>query len=179
MGIDPVSMAVIGAAGTAVSAYGSYESGVAKSEAASYQATVAANNAAIAKQNAVMDIQAGETAAVNEGLKTRAKVGEEKAQQGAAGVDVNTGSAADVRAGTAQMGMLDALTIRSNSAKKAYADQVQATSDTAQSRLDTMESQQAMESGEIGAGGSLLSGASTVGFNYGRYQKQFGADATT
>jgi len=169
-----VPLAIAGLAGAAVSAYGSYESGQASAASYAYKAQVAANNAAIARQKGVMDIQAGETAAVNQGLKTRAKVASEKAQQGAAGVDVNSGSAVDVRAGSEELGMLDALTVRSNAAKKAWSDEVEATSDQAQSVLDTSAGQQAETAGEIGAAGSLLSGVSTVGGNYAKWQTQFG-----
>ena len=169
--------AVAGLVGAGISAAGAAEAGKATSNSLAYQSQVAANNAAIAKQNAIMDIQSGEVAAVNQGLKTRAQVGSEKANQGASGVDVNTGSTVAVRAGTEQIGMLDALTVRSNSAKKAFTDEVAATSDTAQSQLDTMGSQQASEAGEIGATGTLLSGVSTVGGNYARYQGQFGPSA--
>lgn len=182
MGIDPVSMtlalavgsAVAGGAGALEGAAGQKEVGQANSEAAAYQAQVATNNAAIAQENATMDIQAGEVAAVNKGLQTRATVGSEKANQGASGIDVNTGSAVDVRAGTAEMGMLDALTIRSDAAKKAYAQEVHATSDTAQSQLDTMQSQQALKAGDIAAEGTMLSGASTVMGNAARFGTQFG-----
>jgi len=73
------------------------------------------------------------------------------------------------------MGMLDALTIRSDAAKKAWSDEVQATSQDAQSKLDMMESEQAKDAGDIGAIGSLLSGASTVGGNYFKFQNSFGS----
>ena len=169
-----IPLLVAGWAGTAISGVGQYEAGQARSQAAAYQAQVAANNAEIARRNATMDIQSGETAAVNQGLKTAQRVGQEKATQGASGLDVNSGSAVAVRAGTAQVGMLDALTIRSNAAKKAYGEQVQATSDTAQSQLLSAESSQAATAGEIGAAGTLLSGASTVGANYTKFQSQFG-----
>lgn len=170
MGIDPASLAVIGAVGAATSAFGSYESGQATAAADSYQAQVAANNAKLAQQQGKLDIQSGEIAAVDQGLKTKAKVGSEKASQGASGIDVNSGSAVDVRAGTAQTGMVDALTIRSGAAKKAYADEVQANSDTAQGALDTMGASQAETAGDLGAAGTLLSGASTVGNNYAKLQ---------
>lgn len=177
MGIDPISIAtaaaIAGAAGGGVSAFGSYESGQAKAAADSYQAQVAANNAKIAEQNSKLDIQSGETAAFNQGLKTRAIVGQQKAAQGASGIDVNTGSASDVRAATAGTGMLDALTIRSDAAKKAYADEVQATSDTAQSQLDTAAASQDVAAGDLGAAGTLLSSASTVGGNYAKFQQNF------
>src|SRR6201999_2427854 len=103
-------------------AFGTYEQGQATAQADAYQAQVAANNAAIAKQQSKLDIQSGEITAQEQGLKTRAAVGQEKAAQGASGIDVNTGSAVDVRAGTAEMGMVDSLADRSNAAKKAYAD---------------------------------------------------------
>lgn len=167
--LAPIALAA-GIAGTGMSAYGSYESGQANSAAAAYQSQVAANNAKIAQQNARLDIQAGETQAFNQGLKTRAAVGQEKAAQGASGIDVNTGSAVSVRAGTAGIGMLDALTTRSNAAKEAYAQEVQSTSDTAQSQLDTMESEQAETAGDIGAASSLLNGVSTVGGNWAKFK---------
>jgi hypothetical protein len=169
-----VPLAIAGGVGTAIQAFGALQSGFATSAADAYKAQVAANNAAIARMKSKMDIQSGEVAAVNRGLQTRAKVGSEKAQQGAAGVDVNTGSAVDLRAGTTELGMLDSLTIRSNAAKKAWSDEVEATSDTAQSQLDTMAGQQAETAGEIGAAGSLLSGASTVGGNYAAWQTKYG-----
>lgn len=177
MGIDPVSLAVIGGVGAATGAFGQYEAGQANAAAAAYQAQVAANNANIARQNASFESAAGEAAVVNKGLQTRATVGKEKAYGGASGIDVNTGSAPAVRAGTEEMGMLDALTIRSNSAKQAWAQEVQATSDMAQSQLYQFEGEQAKTAGDIGAAGSLLSGASTVGGNYLRWTNQFGPPA--
>lgn len=173
MGFDAVTLGLM-AVGAGVSAYGKYEQGQATSAAASYRAQVADNNAKIARQNAGLDIQAGEIAATNKGLQTRATVGKEKAYAAASGVDVAGGSTADVRAGTAQMGMLDSLTIRSDAAKKAYSDEVQATSYEAQAGLDRMESEQAKTAGDIGAFGTLLSGASTVGGNYLKWQNAFG-----
>lgn len=167
----PVMGVVAGLAGAGVSAAGSYMTGQANSEAAAYQAQVARNNAVIARQNATTDIQAGEAAAVNEGLKTRARLGQEKAAQGASGIDVNTGSAADVRAGTDEIGMLQAMTIRSNAAKTAYSDQVQASSQEAQAQLDTMESEKDQDGAVLGSLGTLLSGASSVGASWRQYQK--------
>lgn len=178
MGFDPISLAVgsavIGGAGTLVKGFGDYSAGEAKSANDAYQSQVAANNAKIATQDAKFDIQSGEAAAFNSELKTRSVVGNEKANQGASGIDVNTGSAAAVRTGTAEMGMLDALTIRSNASKQAYAKEVEAMSDTAQGQLLQTESTQDIEAGEFSAAGDLLSGASTVGGNYAKFQTKFG-----
>lgn len=178
MGFDPVSIAVgsavIGAVGSGVKAFGDISGAEAKSANDAYQAQVAANNAKIAATDAKLDIQAGEVAAVNVGMKTRSVVGQEKAAQGAAGIEVNNGSAADVRSGTAALGMLDALTVRSNAAKQAYAKEVEATSDTAQGQLLQTESQQDLVAGDVSAAGDLLSGASSVGKAWAGYQTKFG-----
>lgn len=171
----PTVMMAATAAGAVTSAAGAMEQGAAGQAAANYQAAVAANNAKIANQNAAWDIQSGEIQAANRGLRARAQVGAQKASQGAGGVDVNTGSASDVRAGTAEMGMLDALTIRSNAARQAYSAEVQGVSDTAQSQLDIMQGEQSEKAGDIGAATSLLNGVSTVGSKYALWQKQFGA----
>jgi hypothetical protein len=158
-----------GVAGAAISAVGSYDSMEASSKNAAYQAQVAQNNATIAMKNAGMDTQAGEIGAANQGLKTRAAVGKTLAGQGASGVDVNTGSAPKVRAAEAELGTMDALTIRSNAAKKAYADTVAATSDTAESQLLQTESSQAADAAPISALGTFLSGASSAGGAYAKY----------
>jgi hypothetical protein len=173
----PTALAGAGPAGTAVSAIGSLVTGSSTAAADAYQAQVAANNAKLSQQQGTLDIQSGEIAAVNQGLKTKAAVGSEKAQQGASGIDVDSGSAADVQAGTAQTGMVDALTIRSNAAKKAYSDEVSAQSDTEQGVLDTFAGQSAQTGSEIGAAGTLLSGASTVGSNFLKLQNTTGGSS--
>jgi len=168
----------VGLVGAATSAYGTYASGQAQSAAAAYQAVVAQNNANVARENASMESAAGEAASTNEGLKTRATVGKAKAYAGTSGVDPNTGSERTVRGGVEEMGMLDQLTTRSNFAKKAWAAEVQSTGDEAQAQLDQMQSKTAAIGGDIGAAGSLLSGASTVGGNYLKFQTPLGTSGT-
>ena len=174
MGFAP-ALAIMGIAGAATSAYGAYSSSQAQSANAAYQAQVAQNNAAIAQRNAVMDIQAGEVQATNAGLKGRAQVGQERAQLGAGGIDPNTGSAASAISGTEALTGLNAMTSRSNAAKAAYGQQVQATSDTAQSGLLSAESSQYAEAAPIGAAGTLLSGVSTAGSNYLKFSNPGGS----
>lgn len=175
MGFDPVTMTVMAVAGAGLSAANAYSGAEAKSAQSAYQAQVAANNAKLAEQDARYTIQAGEAQATNYGLKVRAAVGQQKAAQGASGIDVNSGSAVDVRAGTEALGMLDALTIRSNAAKAAYAKEVEATSDTAQSELLKSQSEQEAASAPLLAAGTLLSGASSVGEKWGKYQTLYGS----
>lgn len=166
--ILPIAL-VSGIAGAGISAAGAYGSMEASSKNAAYQAQVASNNATIAMKNAAMDTQSGEIAAANQGMKTRAAIGTTLAQQGASGVSVNSGSAPKVRAAESELGMMDALTIRSNAAKKAYADTVAATSDTAEAGLLESESSQAAEAAPFSALGNFLSSASSTGGSIGKY----------
>lgn len=165
---------VSGIAGAGVSAVGSYNSLETQSANAAYQAQVAQNSAKIAGQNANMDLQAGETAVVNRGLKTRAQVGATLAGQSGSGVDVNSGSFVKARAAESEIGALDALTIRSDTAKKVYADESQQSNFQASSGLLQSESEQADAAAPIAAAGSLLSSASSVGGNYAKYLKTTG-----
>ena len=166
--IAPV-MLVAGLAGAGISAAGQYSSMEAQSANAAYQAQVAANNSKQAMINAGMETQSGEIEASNQGLKTRGSVGMVKAKQAASGVDVNTGSAPKVRAAVSELGMLDAMTIRSNAAKKAYGYEVAATSDTAECGLLSEESKQASDAAPVAALGTFLSGASSAGGSYAKY----------
>jgi hypothetical protein len=163
-------MAVLGIAGAATSAFGAYEQGQAQAANASYQAQVAANNAMIARENAALTEQSGVARETAQGMKTAQSVGGIKARQAASGIDVNTGSAANVRTAAAKLGALDALTIRSNTAREAYGYEVAATNDTAESQLLTSEASQARTAGDIGALGTFLTGASSVGLNYAKWQ---------
>lgn len=171
--IAPIGL-VAGIGGGIMSAFGSYSSMEAQSANNAYQAQVAANNAKIAGENANMDLQAGETAVVNRGLKTRAQVGAQIAGQSASGVDVNSGSFVGARKATSEIGALDALTIRSDTAKKVFADQTQQSNFTAQSQLDSAESEQESSLAPVVGAGSLLSSASTVGGSYYKYMQNAG-----
>lgn len=170
--------AVLGLFGASTSADAAAQQYQAASANAAYKAQVATNNATIAGRNANMDLQAGETAVDNRGLKTRSQVGTTMAGQSGSGVDVNSGSFVGARAGESEMGALDALTIRSNTAKQVYADETQQSNFEAESGLDTQESEQATAAGPVAADAAMLSGvgsalsqASSVGGNYAKYLK--------
>lgn len=154
-GFAAAALAVVGAA---VSAYGQMQSADAASKASSYNAAVARNNAIIANQNAEYAAKAGEAQAEQASLKSRAEVGAIKANQAAGNVDVNSGSALDVRSSAKELGQLNAITVRSNAARTAYGYQTQATGYKAQSQLDDFESSSAKSSGNIAALGTVIGG---------------------
>jgi hypothetical protein len=160
------------AVGAGVSAIGAEQNAQAQKQAADFQSQVSANNALIAKQQAQTTAAAGEQAATVQAEKTRSMVGGIKAAQAAGNVDVNTGSNVDVRSSQAELGMEDALTIRSNAARQAYGYQIAATSDTSQAALLRAQASQAQVAGNFGAAGSLLSGASSFGRQFQQFRQQ-------
>ncbi len=145
--------------GGLLGAAGNVQQGEASAAAANYNAAIARQNAQQATTNAVMAGQAGEIQAYIQQQRTMQEVSGTKASQAASGVNVNVGSAVNVRAGQAETGALDALTIRANAAKQAYGYQVQNTNDLAQSNLDRAEAQNDETAGWLNAGSTLLGSA--------------------
>ena len=164
MAILAAAAPLLGAVGSVVSAGGAVLGGIAAGNAASYQAQVAENNAQIAKQNATYAEQAGNAKQEQAGLKAAVEGGMVKTALAANNVDVNTGSAKEVETGTREKGQLDQETIANNTELQAYGYQTQATGFEAQAGLDNATAAEAPIGAAIGATGSLLSGASAVGF---------------
>lgn len=155
--------------GAKVAAQGDILAGQAASQADIFNAGVAETNAQILKQGATWAGQAGEAEAGLSGMKTRAAVAGIKADQAAAGVDVNVGSAVDVRASEASKGMQDALTIRANAAKQAYGLQTQSASETAQASLYKSMAPYEIQAANLKSKATILSGKSQVASQFGNY----------
>lgn len=168
------SLATLGAvasvAAGGIGAFGAIRQGQAQQASQDYNAKIASNNAQIATQNAAFAGAEGDTNAAAKEMQTRAKVGAITAAQGANGLDVNKGSAVDVRASAAELGQLDAMTIRSNAARQAYGYQTQAVSDNAQSALDRATGKNDATAGYITAGGTLLSTIGSTALNFAKFQ---------
>lgn len=145
--------------------------------AADYKAQMGYYNAMIAARKAQMAMQAGEIAAANQGLVTRATIGAQKSQQAAGGIDVNTGSAPLVRAGTQQFGLVDAENKKADAAERAYGYQLEAWSDVQNAKISQAEGENAKKAGMIGAASSLLSSVSSIGGKYANWPKNFGMGA--
>lgn len=162
-------------AGGAIGALGSLESGAAQKNAALYQSQVSANNVQVARYQAQQAAATGEAQEEAQGLKTRAQLGAITAAQGASNVNVNEGSAVDVRSSAADLGELDALTIRSNAQKQVFGYETAATSFQGQEGLAQSQAAQAPIAAGIGATSSLLSGASGAASQYLNWQRVAGA----
>lgn len=159
-GMTTATMIATGAtvASTAIGAMGAIQQGNAAKAAGNYNAQVAAQNAQIATQNANYTAAQGEQNVAAAGAETRAKVAAITANQGASGVDINSGSAVDVRQSEAKLGMLNALNVRSQAVRQAYGLQTDAAGYTAQSQLDKANAKASKTAGYLSAGTTVLGG---------------------
>lgn len=157
--------------GGLTSAISSIIGGEDQQEMYNYQAGVAKLNANIAKQNATYSSQVGEIQAANAGEQGAQRLGKIKVAQAASGLDVNSGSAVQVRASQTAQISHDVSAIRSNAAKVAYNYEVTGVGYTADAQLDTLKGQNARSAGLIGAGSSLIGAASSVSSEWLRGQQ--------
>lgn len=167
MGIDPISLMAIGSTATTLigagaGALGAAQQGNAAAGAAQYQAAVARNNQRVAEWQARDAEDRGRVAEQNQRFKTSGVIGAQRAAAGASGVEVNTGSAADLTADTAALGELDALTIRSNAGREAWGHRVNADNYAANAEMLDVQAKEAKRAGTFGAITSILGGVSSV-----------------
>lgn len=168
MGVPLLIAAVAGS--TAMSAFGAYSQGHAASEAANYNAQLAVQNAKQQKENSAIASQSGTQQTAMQSLKTRSTVGSEIADQAASGVDTKSGSALDTQISSHEIGMLDALQVRSNATRAAFGYKVAAANDEAQGELDKFGAKADEFGGEIGAASTLLGGAESGVSKYQQYK---------
>lgn len=155
----------IAAAGAVVSAYGAIQAADAKATQNRNIAAAMQTNANIASRNAN---QASDAAGANEQIslsKSRAQVGEQIAGLGGSGVDTASGSPASSIGQSVQNGTMNALMISYNGLmqRQSYLDQSGA--DLTQAGQYRANASQDETAGVIGAGASLLGGASTYANN--------------
>lgn len=116
-----------------------------------YNAGMLNRNAALKEQAAQESIFAGDTSADWQRVRTGQAVGTQRSVQAANGIDVNSGSAAQLQDDTAMIGELDALTIQNNAAREAYGYRIQADQ-------DRMNAVQTVTNAGNKATGSILGG---------------------
>src|SRR5690349_20715263 len=114
------------AAGGVLGAFGASKKADAEAAAARYKAGVARNNAIIAERNAASAREAGGIAGQRNDLKTKNLIATQLVTQAGSGLDVNYGSAVDVRQSAADLGRLDTLTIINNAMKQSAGFEAQA-----------------------------------------------------
>jgi len=149
-------------AGGLLSAFGANAAGQRQQDMYNYQAQVARINADIDRQNSSYALNKGEIEASQYGMKAAQQRGQIKVAQAASGLDVNSGSNADVQRSQGQLTRMDLTQIRSNAAKVAYDYRVKATMDENQASLDVMAGENAAKAGQINAMSSILGTVGSV-----------------
>lgn len=127
-----------------------------------YEQSVANTNAALAEMQADDAERRGGLAALRHQGETRTLIGAQRAAGAASGVDLSSGSIADLQAEAAFLGELDALTIRNNAAREAWGYRAEAAGLRDAGRA-------ARQAGEFGAYQSLLAGGITA---YGMFRNR-------
>jgi hypothetical protein len=141
MAAIPIGMALVGGMMGAQSA----------TQQGEFQSSMLNQDAGFKRRTAQEVLNAGDTSADWQRVRTGQAIGTQRSAQAANGIDVNSGSAAQLQDDTAMLGELDALTIQNNAAREAYGYQVQANQDIKNAR-------QAVSNGRTAATGSILGG---------------------
>jgi hypothetical protein len=128
-----------------------------------YEQQVANQNAQIEERNRVDAISRGETEQMQNYRKLSQALGQARARNAAAGIDVNFGSAADMTRDIAQIGYEDSATIAENTNKEVMGYDISAINARSQGEAARMKGKAAQTGAFIGAAGTLLSSASQIG----------------
>lgn len=139
---------VLGLVGLAASAAGIFISGSQQQSMANYNAAVAEQNAKMATDKATYD-------AKMHNQEVRRILAAQRSLYGASGVSSESGSSLLVTDDTVKQGAMDALAIR-------YGGDVKAAKQRSAANLYRMQGKAAMTSAGIGAGTTLLTGASKL-----------------
>jgi hypothetical protein len=158
MGFAAASLALT-TVGAAMSAYSAYNQSKQAKPAYNYQAAIGRNNAKIAEWNAQEVNRQGEQELIAQQRKVAAITGAQRAAFGSRGIDMSEGSALNILSDTAYLGAQDSVTIKDNTAKKAWQARMQGYNDAA--NADLLQSRADAEN-------PLLSGASSLLTSSGR-----------
>ena len=171
---EPTTLAIVSiastVASTALGAMAQAGQRQALEQRAAYQAAVLRNNEALANMMADEARRRGEVAEARQREKTKQLLGTQTARLAGQGTDLS-GSALDILGDSAAAGELDALTVRSNAAREAWAHRTRAAEFAAEAARPRPG-----EGGGRGAA-SLIGGLGSVADKWYRFDKAgaFGA----
>jgi hypothetical protein len=171
----PIAM-VATAIGSGVQAYGQKELGAYQQQMYNYQAGANTALAGAQEQTAQAIRQSGEVQAQQIGMQYRAERGRQVASTAAAGVDPFSGTARNVTQSITALGQESQALARTRAAENAYQEQLGAWGKRTEAGLETAAGKQAVVAGDIGALGSVVSGAGSVAKQWYQYGGTGGFD---
>lgn len=164
-GVIAASSLALAAAGTALSVKGQIDGQAAAGAQQGYLAQLARQRQQLAEQQARDAVLRGQAAEQKQRDLTAQRIGTQTAALAAQGTDLE-GSPTDILGDTARAGEQDALTIRTSAAREAWAHEMQAAGYAADAAL-----RESFEPSYLGAGASLLMGASALADKWDRFRK--------
>ena len=158
-------------AGTLLGAYGQYQQGQAQSSAYNAQAQAADQNAKIAnrQQESVADAYASKQSELRDRMRVAA--GQQAATYGARGLDISSGSAMDVLAGTYEGYQKDTTNLLTNQRNDNYEKRVEENNYLNQGSAARASADNASSAGTMGALTTLVSGAATTSAYVDKWKK--------
>lgn len=142
-----------------------------------YESSIANTNARIARIQARQTIEAGDVMASRKNVETGSIVSSIRAQQGASGIDVGSGSSALVRAGVSAVGAVDELTIRNNAARQAWGYETEAIGDSYKGEYAKLTAKSKETQSILNGGLQAISGPLAIESNYLRWSRYMGGGA--
>jgi len=155
----------LSAIGTGLSVKSQIDGQAAAGAQQTYLGQLARQRQQLAEQQARDAIQRGQVAEQKQRDLTAQRIGTQQAALAAQGTDLE-GSPIDILGDTARAGEQDALTIRNNAAREAWGYQMQAAGYDADAAL-----RESFEPSYLGAGTSLLMGASTLADKWDKFRQ--------
>lgn len=155
--------------GAGYSAVGAYNKSKADKAAYEYQAKVQENNATLAGWQAEDAITRGQVSESNQRMKTAQLKSTQRASLAARGVALDEGSPLDILTTTDVMGERDALTVRDNAAREAWALREQGKGYTSNASL--LSARADSENPLMAGAGTLLTGAGSVAKQWYSYKQ--------
>lgn len=153
-------MPAIQAVGVGLSVLGAYQQSQSTKQAYEYQSRVQANNAKIAEWQAQDAIERGQKEEAAHRQKLAALKGTQRASMAARGLDLGFGSPLDILTSTEYVGEIEALNIRDNAARTAWAYRNQSRDATSDAGM--LKSRADAESPWMAAGSTLLTRGASV-----------------
>lgn len=154
----------LGAIGTGASVIGQIDQQAAAGAQQGYLAQLARQRQQLAAQQARDAVLRGQVAEQKQRDLTAQRIGTQTAALAAQGTDLE-GSPTDILGDTARAGEQDALSIRTSGAREAWAHEMQAAGYAADAAL-----RESFEPSYLGAGASLLMGASALADKWSRFK---------
>ena len=156
----------VSAIGTGVSVIGQMNANAAQGGQSNYLQQMANQQRQVADWQASDAVSRGKIAEDAQRRKTAQVIGTQTAALAGQGTDFS-GSETDILGDTAAAGELDALTVRNNAAREAWGYKVQGVNAANSGALSAAKG----FTSNLGAGASLLSGASSLGEKWWKFQQ--------